>query len=418
MRGHKRYSREEIIQYGQKFYDTYNRSPTIHTWRDYVKEQAEGGIKVCSTSGIIYRFKSWSNFLKQLGLEPSFGCCGKIWFEWQNFCENIARVLYRDETIIRQRGHKKTVGRPDIWIPAKRVYIDAMRSAYIVTQKIKQIKKYAQDGYRLEFWCIFPGEEINYPNLKYRYAKDLYNLLREGGFNRLARECKQFLEINDELRERLGFYTRKHLMFLLQKLAKELKKTPSMPDMDGAPNYPSTRPFIEAFGLWSKAIEAANLKPIYKKHNKKELISYLLKLHQKLKRLPLCVDWKNERRKTQEYFPSIRPVIRNFGNWCAFLSAAGLDTREYLLSLERLKRKSVLRTLQKRKIKIYSKKEIIESLEKLAKKLDRTPMCNDIDNEPTLPDSTTIRKKFGGSVNNAFKIIGLTLNREIWTEGK
>ncbi len=85
----------------------------------------------------------------------------------------------------------KVNGRPDIYIPQRNLFIEAKTCGYRDFKE--QIKRYCFNGNKLEFWCIFKGLETKRKNVRYVYAEELAQRMKDSGKADLAAKCHQFI---------------------------------------------------------------------------------------------------------------------------------------------------------------------------------------------------------------------------------
>ena len=189
-------------------------------------------------------------------------------------------------------------------------------------------------------------------------------------------------------------YTRQELIAKLQQKAAALGKTPTMNDMLFDPEMPNDSAYIKEFGTWTKAAEAAGLKPTLpgskQLYTDQELITAMQDAAKKLHHTPSSYEMN-----ALEDSPSSRSFIRKFGSWECAVRAAGLTPPP--------KRRRGGRSA-------FSNEKMIQSLRDLAEKLGKTPSRIDIDSDPDTPQSHTYVSHFG-TWNRALELAGLTPNR-------
>lgn len=100
----------------------------------------------------------------------------------------MAKKLSRN---IEVKNDKVVDGVPDIYVPDERLFIDAKTCGYRDFKE--QIKKYCSNGHKLEFWLIFKGLETKNKKVKYVYAEELAERMKQSGREDLAVKCYQFI---------------------------------------------------------------------------------------------------------------------------------------------------------------------------------------------------------------------------------
>ncbi|KLV18336.1 homing endonuclease associated repeat-containing protein [Bacillus anthracis] len=177
-------------------------------------------------------------------------------------------------------------------------------------------------------------------------------------------------------------YNKEKIIELIQKKAKELNRVPKLKDITTVSQYRINL----HFGNWSKALEAAGVKPNkvgrnrgkYNKHNKynkEQIIELIQKKAKELNRVP----------KLKETIPQ-HVLNKIFDNWNDALIAAGFDpNRKYNPNSRYL-----------------TDKQILENIQSVASKLGKTPRLEDV------PYSKIAINRFG-SWSNALLVAGLKL---------
>jgi hypothetical protein len=341
---YKESDKEELISKFLSLAKKLKRTPRIQDF----------GIKNGLPSFPIYEriFNGYDNLLRITGLSPNTGKYGEYWRMWERFCENSARALYGK--IITQ----KSIGRnnrkiPDILIEKQKLRIDAMTSAYVIGRKEKSLRVYANQGYRVEVWCIFKGSEVNHPNVSYIYPSQLVERLKRIKRYDLVDRCLAF-ENNDEgILKEAGFYTDDELITIYHKLCKELGHAPTSKDIDNCKYAPHSSTFLCHLGSLTKLARNTGYEPnkiLSDEYSIEELINHLQSLQSKLGRRVKKIDIENHAP------PGIRVFRNRFGSLNNALKRAGLRT---------------LRPQQ------YSDQVLLDYILKLYRKLNRTPVRQD-----------------------------------------
>ena len=160
------------------------------------------------------------------------------------------------------------------------------------------------------------------------------------------------------------------LQIALQSLAARLGKTPTVVDMhkDGD-HHPEA--YVEAFGSWEAALEAAGLDPDEmgaKKIPDVELLAELQRLAKELDRTPSQQDMKKHGDYSDQTYKS------RFGSWNDALQQAMLDTNT--VSDQR------------------SKDELLHELRRLSQEVGRIPTAGDMENHGEY-GHVTYHRRFG-----------------------
>ena len=123
-------------------------------------------------------------------------------------------------------------------------------------------------------------------------------------------------------------------MFFLKKLAKEIKKTPTIANINKNKKYPSSSTYMNRFGSWNYALKKSDLKlNSQKKFKKAELLGNLKQLYKELDRVPKTSDFKK-----RKWLASPSTYRKYFGSWKSALKQAGIKKIE-ILSLKKFTKK-------------------------------------------------------------------------------
>lgn len=112
------------------------------------------------------------------------------------------------------------------------------------------------------------------------------------------------------LEKSLKLISDKKLIRDLKRLAKELAHTPTYWEMAGLENYPHPRTYSDRFGSWGKAIKKAGLTPVKKGYSDEELFRYMVRLKNKLGRMPYHQEMLDA-----EGYPAPTTYANHFGSW-------------------------------------------------------------------------------------------------------
>jgi len=179
------YSNDELIDLLAHTAKKIGRTPNKYDFKN---------LEVLPSVWIYYkRFGSYTNAALQAGLKPNEGFPDELAVYWQEHCVKIAEGLFGD--IKTNKGHDKKVGKPDIWVEKKKLYIDAKLSAFHAKRIKDQIKRYTKDNYALQFWCLhkMPKLEIEHERALYIYAADMVSLFKRKISDGLLSKTYQFL---------------------------------------------------------------------------------------------------------------------------------------------------------------------------------------------------------------------------------
>tara|TARA_Y100000310_G_scaffold337627_1_gene425203 strand:- start:1517 stop:2824 length:1308 start_codon:yes stop_codon:yes gene_type:complete len=174
-------SEKELIEIIKKLAKELHRTPTRI---DVNKVKG-----VPSYQPFVAKFGSYTAACLRADLIPNDGRNNKIWQGWQKHCEKMAEVIH---TNIEVQKKNLVEGVPDIYVPDKKLFIEAKTCGYKDFKS--QIKKYCKNGYNLEFWLIFKGIETKSVKVDYVYAKELADIMKKFGREDLAAKCYQFVK--------------------------------------------------------------------------------------------------------------------------------------------------------------------------------------------------------------------------------
>lgn len=183
--------------------------------------------------------------------------------------------------------------------------------------------------------------------------------------------------------------TRDELIEQLRQLAAEIGCSPTMADLRNTSGYPSVHRFLDEFGTWNKAKEAADLETFRKEgrgetYSREELIKCLQQLARKTDGMVTKEDVDDT-----DSCPSAVTFQRHFGSWNAAKEAAGLET----IAMEETPEK-------------YTDEELCDLLRSLAAEVEGPLTIQDVEEADDYPDHTTFERRFG-SWNAAKEAAGL-----------
>jgi hypothetical protein len=167
-------------------------------------------------------------------------------------------------------------------------------------------------------------------------------------------------------------YSEDDLIDALKMLYDLLGRTPRTRDANAHPDVPTAATYINHFGSWQGALEAADIPPHSGRKNvydRETLSSHLRELAETLGRRPTTDDL----RATDGPWPGT--YRRRFGSWRQALREAGLELGQ------RWKR--------------YDRAELLDILRELAEELGHTPSTAELWEREDLPAPTTYKYRFG-----------------------
>lgn len=182
---------------------------------------------------------------------------------------------------------------------------------------------------------------------------------------------------------------RNELIEELRRLADEVGRSPTIADLKNASGYPPASRFLDTFGSWNQAKQAADLDTFQKKgcgtsYSRDELLDRLRQLAENTDGLVTKQDVINA-----DSCPSVVTYQRHFGSWNAAKEAAGLETIE----------------TEETPVQ-YTDEELCELLRTLAAESEEPLTIRDVENADGYPDHTTFERRFG-SWNKAKEAAGL-----------
>jgi uncharacterized protein YihD (DUF1040 family)/uncharacterized protein YejL (UPF0352 family) len=245
------------------------------------------------------------------------------------------------------------------------------RQKYSDEYLLNHLSELAKELGRTPIWCDIAKAGKGSPTLfKMRFGSIL-NAQKKAGLAPAQRKSFQK-------------YSNQYLIDQLQKLAKQLGRTPSLSDMDYV-HIASWGVFNKQFGSFVKAQEAAGLVPNVfgqiNKYSDEYLLDLLRELAKQLNRTPAGHDINKSGKVSLNLF------TKRFGNLGKAQKAAGLVP-------------SV-----KGKLNKYSDEYLLDYLRELAKQLNRTPTGHDIKKSGKIGMGLYIRRF--GNLGKAQKAAGL-----------
>lgn len=216
---------------------------------------------------------------------------------------------------------------------------------------------------------------------KARRAARLYEMIRKSGTG----------SDRDSYQAKTKGYTESEVFEMLRKLTKRLGHVPTTAEIDRASKQrecPSIRYLKSKFGSIVEARERARLSEvaplkhrIFRKYTKKWIVGYLRELAERLGRMPRQKD--ADAVSKEELGPSTNTIRHHFGTFKKACKAAHLSE---IVPTPRYPGQA------------YTKKEIIESLRQLTRRLGRVPGFNDVvaaSKQRVCPGITALRAHFG-----------------------
>jgi hypothetical protein len=178
-------------------------------------------------------------------------------------------------------------------------------------------------------------------------------------------------------------FSEEDLIEALKKLVELLGRTPRARDADADPDVPCHSTYVNRFGSWRKALEAADipLDPRNTGYDRETLLSHLRELAETLGRTPMHRDLK----RTDG--PCKPTYALHFGSWRKAVAEAGLEIRP--------------------PSKRYEREELLEILRELTEELGHTPSMAELWEREDLPTPSTYKYRFG-RWNGALREAGLT----------
>ena len=241
---YKFYSKEELINLLVKFKKNKGFSPRT--------EDFKNDLNLPAPTTYFKRFGSWNNALEKAGLEI-----------------NVKKGYTKEELILTLKNLSKDLKRTPMMkdlvprkdLPEASVFKDNFGSWNNALKVAGLEVKYRFRKWKKEeiiFWLKKKYEELGKtPGIR-DFDKDkdapAKNTVRKlfGNWTIALREANIPVK---------RFHSKEELIKLLQKLARELNKTPTRTDMNKAKGYPSYTPFVEKFGSYTAACLRAGLIP-------------------------------------------------------------------------------------------------------------------------------------------------------------
>lgn len=177
--------------------------------------------------------------------------------------------------------------------------------------------------------------------------------------------------------------SQEELIESLKELAELLGHTPRARDADADPHVPCHCTYVNRFGSWQEALEAAGiaLDPRNTGYDRETLLEHLRDLAETLGRTPRRTDLE------ATGGPCPRTYQSHFGSWSEALVEAGLEVEP--------------------PSKRYEREELVEILRALAQQLGHAPSMAELWRREDLPTPSTYKYRFG-RWNAALEEAGLT----------
>jgi hypothetical protein len=166
-------------------------------------------------------------------------------------------------------------------------------------------------------------------------------------------------------------FSREDLVESMKGLAKLLGRTPRARDADAHPDVLTAKTYINRFGSWLEALEAADLRPDSRQtgYDRETLLSHLQDLAESLGRTPTKADLYAANGASPPTYES------HFGSWPQAIREAGLEPGG--------------------RFKRYDRAELLDILRELAGELGHTPSTAELSEREDLPSAGTYRYRFG-----------------------
>jgi hypothetical protein len=170
--------------------------------------------------------------------------------------------------------------------------------------------------------------------------------------------------------ETKAIHSRVYMIEALQALAERLGHTPLQREVDADEDSPCRVTYVNRFGSWHAALEAAGLPPNRPPmpYDREMLLETLRQLADRLGRAPVT------RELVEHGLPCQATYSARFGSWEAALAEIGL---------------------QPRGSRLYGRDELLSILRELAEELGHPPSQAELWEREGLPRPTTYKYRFG-----------------------
>ncbi|MBI2651925.1 hypothetical protein HYX00_00545 [Candidatus Woesearchaeota archaeon] len=164
-------------------------------------------------------------------------------------------------------------------------------------------------------------------------------------------------------------YTKEFLISSLKELSIRLRRNPTSNDLGRKNDMPDRSVFENRFGCWNNALIESGLgiNSNYRKWTKEEIIKWLKMKYEELGSSPGIRDFDKDPKT-----PAKNVIRKMFGNWTNAIRAADVPVKRF-----------------------HSEKELIDILQRLYLKLNRTPTREDLRQRKENPSELPFVKRFG-----------------------
>lgn len=328
--------------------------------------------EVKNNSTILSRFGSWNQAIKKAGLKPN----NKKSYTKKELIQIIKDYYKKNKTVPRQIDFAKNPKLPDPTTIKRKFNLSwqEILKKVNLNPRLNYLSSYNYTDEQLlqmfkkEYLRIKPRnyQELfrnrkNIPSLNY------YKKRFKCNYNGLLKKCGLSINLNSK-------FTKEFLIQQIKKLYKQLKRTPTISDLDKL--QISRKTFDKYFTSWNSALLEAGIPIIYSHtsviHTNEELIEMYKQFSEKIGKGDQgasSLDLDN----SDEIYNSNVFTIR-FGSMSELKKLCGYPPGK--------------------KVKKYSKEDIEKKLLDMAKKLKRKPTNQELKNDFNLPSTSTILRYY------------------------
>ena len=358
----------ELIKDIQEISKELGRVPTLEMLRRNPDWPGVGAIR--------YNFKNYTELLSLAGLPLPRNS--------KRYRTKSSMVMLKQYILELGRIPSQSEVRANPMLPSDEVYLSLYSSWETVIHKT---------GFTMS-WCS--------DRLKQKMLDDIWRKYIELGYHlpslqNIQKDPKMekvyvYLQVFGDLRTALvlsGVWDdycereREEIKSTILRLHKELGRVP----IESDPGMPNDKTIRNAYGSYANALRVAGFMPNYQTYTREELVAQLRQKSTALGRSPTAGETDAD-----PEMASIQTFRREFGNYSKALKAARLPPAPFIYAHK------------------YTSEVLIAQLQKKYKQLGRAPTTKEVNSDPAMASSKAFAREFG-SHKNALRAAGIPINR-------